>query len=423
MSVFLLTVLALLPLVIVLGRRCELTVQLLLVTSLVPGLIGFALVSRARGLPEDGLLILLAPSLVAAGLVLRRSAPATHAAGRGQGLLAPGALRWAAVGVLVLTAYHFTVVGIPALSADVETARFALGSSGLAGLPSRALLFGLPILALVTGTHRGRVSGPVTAWVWGGFVLSRLAMGFKGGLVEVVLLALTAGLLRGARLRPGAVAALVAGLAAALSFGLFIGGKYGTLADGGGPGAGYVATRLTTGAAEPAWFLVQYRGEVTSGGSAALHDAKYFAYRYLGVQGGPSFATDQLVSSLVTGTPRSGDSFLVPVTVGGGAYLLASVGLPAAVLGLVLCGVCFSRSCRLLTQGRSLPSAVVAAAVVIALRTFLQNGGGVYLAVNFAFTGALLLAPHALAAFLHGRAPKAPSLSGATVGLPRPVRP
>lgn len=422
MSIFLLAVLALLPLVIVLGRRRELTVQLLLMSSLAPGLIGFALVSRARGLPEDGLLVLLAPTLVAVGLVLRAPAPTTHHVGRDQGLLAPVALTWAAVGVLVLTAYHFAVVGIPALSAEVETARFALGSSGLAGLPSRALLFGLPVLALVTGTHRGRVSRSVTAWVWGGLVLSRLAMGFKGGLVEVVLLALTAGLLRGARLRPGAVVALVAGLAAALSFGLFIGGKYGTLADGGGPGAGYVATRLTTGAAEPAWFLVQYRDEVTSGGSAALHDARYFAYRYLGVQGGPSFATDQLVSSLVTGTPRSGDSFLVPVTVGGGAYLLASVGLPAAVLGLVLCGVWFSRSCRLLAQGRSLPSAVVAAAVVIALRTFLQNGGGVYLAVNFAFTAAMLLAPYAVAAVLQTGTPETSPAPRATAALPRPVR-
>lgn len=401
MSAVLVALLVLLPVVVVVSRRRELTAQLLLVVSLAPGLIGFALVSRARGMPEEGLLVLLAPALVAVGLVLHVPRTAgLDAPPPGSGLLAARPLSCAAAGVLALAAYHFAVVGIPVLSARVETVRFSLGASGLMGLPSRALLFGLPILALLTATHRGRVSTTTTAWVWGGFVVSRMAMGFKGGLLEVVIVALTAGLLRGARPRVGTVVALVAGLVAALLFGLFIGGRYGTLAGGDGPGADYVAARLTTGAADPAWWLVEYREEVTAGGSAALHDAQYFAYRYLDLPGGPSFATDQLVSSLVTGTIRSGDSFLVPVTVGGGAYLLASVGLPLAVLGLVLCGAWFSRSCRRLAEGTSLPAAVAAAAVLIGVRTFLLNGGGMYLLINYAFTCALLLLPCALAALL-----------------------
>lgn len=316
------------------------------------------------------------------------------------GFFSPGVS--AAVAVVSLgTILHFALIGVPALSASAEVDRFDLGASGYLGVPSRCVLFGLPLLALVTGAAKEHVSDRVLYVVWGLFIVSRLALGFKGGLLEVAIVLLTVLMVRGRLTRIRHVMLVLGVAVSAVGYAVLVGSQYETLSRGGGVTLGYVVQRMTVIAAEPGWYLLTVWNRAAPGESSLMHDLGYFGQRYFGIGDGPSFATDQLISSIITGTPRAGDSFLVPVTTGGPSYLITSVGPIAATIGLIVIGVIWTRVTIRLEVPTGFLSAAVAATILLALRTFLLNGGGAYLLINSTMGLLLVLAPYAVPTLAH----------------------
>ncbi|AVH58686.1 MULTISPECIES: hypothetical protein [Streptomyces] len=380
------------------GIQRRITPAFLLVLSMAPILVGFEMVCARLGpAPHNWAVYATVPAFTGGVLAVgRRGGKAGGRAG-----VRPAALRGSrqiglAVSALIvcgLTVTHFSIVGVPALSENPEIERFNLGASGLFGLPSRSVLFGLPILATLCGVKYDGLPRWVTGMVWAVFVLSRLALGFKGGLVEVLVVLLIAVLLRG-RVRPAAVISGLPLLALALCYGAWIGNQYQTVARSGGASLGYLLDRLTIVAASPAWYSLVLGRTATQGSPVFGYDLRHFAAHYLGLGSGPVFAYDEIVSSHVTGTPLTGGYFLVPVTTGGAAYLINSVGpvLTVAVAGTL--GYAWQRCCHRITATREVLVVLVCIVFILATRTFLINGGGAYVVVNYGFVLALLAIPY-----------------------------
>ena len=108
--------------------------------------------------------------------------------------------RYVTVLVFFTTAFalfHFASGGIPIFSHNIETSRFEFDSSGFFGIPGRVYLYGLPLVAGVA-LARSRQAGlhwykdRVTLVAVSVFVVSRLLSGFKGGLLEVLIVLLVA---------------------------------------------------------------------------------------------------------------------------------------------------------------------------------------------------------------------------------------
>ncbi|MGI5197913.1 hypothetical protein ACQEVY_30500 [Streptomyces sp. CA-288835] len=386
------------------GGQRRISPAFLLVLSMAPILVGFEMVCARLGPPPHSWAVYAtAPAFTVGVLAVGwRGGEARVVPRSGHARVHPAAL-WGSqqIGLAVsallvcgLTVTHFSIVGIPALSGNPEIERFNLGASGLFGLPSRGVLFGLPILATLCGVKYARLPGWVTGMVWAVFVLSRLALGFKGGLVEVLVVLFTVVLLRRGRVRPATVIAGLPLLALTMGYGTWIGNQYQTLARSGGASLGYVLDRLTIDAASPAWYSLVLGRTATQGDPAFGHDLRYFAAHYLGLGNGPTFAYDKIVSSYVTGTPLTGDSFLVPVTAGGAAYLINSVGAVLAVVVAGALGYAWQRCCDQIAATRRVPVGLVCITYILAARTFLLNGGGAYLAVNYGCALALLAIPY-----------------------------
>ncbi|MFN8079298.1 MAG: hypothetical protein U0Q19_07010 [Kineosporiaceae bacterium] len=296
----------------------------------------------------------------------------------------------------LLTIVHFVRGGVPALSGTAEVSRFDLGSSGLLGMPSRSVLYGLPVLCLAFSALGSRLPPHLGQIAWGLLVASRLAMGFKGGMVDAGVIYLTALLLQPtmSKARLTRAGALVA--AGSVGYGVWIGSHYSTIVRTGGMSLRYMADRMSIMAAEPGWLGLELGRMTTAGESILTYDLRYFADRYFHITTGPDFAWDQLVSSFITGTPRAGDYFLVPVTTGAPAYLALSVppSLVLVVVGII--GVLWGRSERqLITAGHPV-RCLAAATGILALRLFLLNGAGAYVAINLSFTFGFILTLYTL---------------------------
>ena len=99
----------------------------------------------------------------------------------------------------LFTLIHFAADGIPVLSGNVETSKFEFGKS-LFGIPGRIYLYGLP-LATGAALARSRQLGlrwskdRLTLIAISLFTVSRLLSGFKGGLLEVLIVLLIAAVL------------------------------------------------------------------------------------------------------------------------------------------------------------------------------------------------------------------------------------
>lgn len=364
--------------------------------------IGFVMLVRERSYVPGGWLVIVAPALFLFGVALGagRRVPGPGTDGRTANLRpALVAMAWV-LGALAII--HFSSVGVPLFSSSIETSRFDVGSSGLGGFPSRAVLYGLPIAALgALATHRAETHR-VTVALWLMFTVTQVFLGFKGGLVEVVLIttlgvAIRFGRLSFRQLRWVGLGGLVAG-----GYITLVGTRYQTLA-GGGSGLDYILRRSTSDAIIAGYTALTARPVgIPADSSVFLRDFGVLLGRYLGTAPeGHSF--DELVSAVVTGTPLQRGAFLVPVTVGGPVYLLYSVPVILAALILIAIGVVWSVSIRRLQRASSVTSLVTAAVMLYALRVFLMNGNGAYLLINLGFTLFLLLSSAGIGVALHSQ--------------------
>lgn len=381
---------SIISIVLLLFRDWRVTPALLLLIQLALPTLGFQLLQEQHGEVITGWVVLAAPLFVAFGMVLwpknqiRRDA-------EGVPFDMAAFLRHSIVVLTVLAVVHFAIGGIPAFSSSLETERFNLGGSGLGGFPSRAVMYAIPALALISLATVTDRTKRITVIIWGIFIISRLAMGFKGGLLEVIFLGFIAYLIRVGRPKARHLMLFFAGLSLALVYVEVVRSQYATSA-GGASALDYILHRSTTQAIESGYMALWYSPSVGLGEPVFWYDLKQLLLRYLGLAGSGDFTFDMLISSIITGTPLGLGMFVVPVTVGGAVYLLFSMSIPFVVAVLVSLGFAWNWAVHAIANKKSVVICIIAAVALIGIRMFLLNGNGAYLIINLTFTIAMLSA-------------------------------
>jgi hypothetical protein len=356
--------------------------QLLLVLISLPS-IGLALLCDEFGYLPLSTLIVCSPAFVVVGILIgeskrsrKTSAAETPPDNR---------FLWAASFIVgALSLYHLTQVGIALFSANVEVDRFNLGASGLFGLPSRSVLFGLPALALYTIVSYSEDKKRITVFNWVLFAITQFSLGFKGALFTLIS-TLVLGLLLQGRLRGAKLAILSAvGIAASTMYALSVASRYGTISTGN-LNIQLIIDRITLETARPQYLALRMQ-ETLSGltGSALWHDIPIFLEKYL-TGFTPRLTVESIVSATLTGTPPSREYFIVQVTIGGPIYLLLTGGILLTVSILVILGFLWSKGSAMIRNPSSHFVGVQLALFLETLSVFLTNGNGAYLLINTGF--------------------------------------
>lgn len=351
--------------------------------------LGFFILQTENGPVRDGWLVLAAPLFIAIGMVFgpqrKRASESINSD--------PVFTQFLVHAFWILTALaslHFALGGIPVFSASIETDRFNLGSSGLGGFPSRAVLYAIPALALLSLSTVSEATRRQTLAIWALYVLTQLGLGFKGGALEIIVLAAIGYLIRVARPKFKHMFFFLLSLLGALAYVEIVRSLYATTSSGGTDGVQYVMDRVTTESIQSGYLALWHSPDFSGGLSAFWHDLQQLLMRYLGMAEYGDYTFDMLMSSIVTGTPLGMGMFIVPVTVGGTIYLMFSMGMPFVVAVLAILGWTWSWAIASIRGKPGVLRCTLAAVLVIGLRIFLLNGNGAYLAINLTFTVFLL---------------------------------
>lgn len=350
---------------------------------------GFFLLQEKQGAVDDGWIVSVAPFLIGVGIILHKSDSQEQ-------WIIPDKpwlklfLRDSAIILFILAAMHFSITGITLFSDQVEIDRFSSGSSGFGGFPSRAVLFGIPALALISLATVTAKTRNITVAIWVLFVVSNIFLGFKGAILEALFLALTAYLVRVKYPKARHIAAFAVGLVIALLYVFVVQIRYAT-SGGTAGGLQYIFDRSTTQAIESGYLALLYAPSLGEARNVFIDDMGVLIRRYLGLTDGYAYTFDWQMSSIVTGTPLGPANFIVPVTVGGAVYLIFSLGVPMAAFALVLIGMVWTKATQLVRSGRSAGVLAAGAVTLMGLRMFLMNGNGAYVLINLSFTFLILL--------------------------------
>lgn len=346
---------------------------------------------------------LLGTASFAAGYALARRR--TSAAGESNVAGADG-LRRSLTGLSFLTialvAIHFARGGAPLLSSNVETARFQIASSGLLGIPSRAYLFGLPIIVLAYASLRNRTrhESQVLAVVAAMFVASRMLGGLKAGLLEVMFVALIALIIRSrgsSLISSAAVLRRVLLGVLAVFFAAYLSTQYATVHTKSVAGAAnYLSNRLTTGTVSAGAFAVEAHG-LGERGPYIYRDFLYYGNRYAkgipaawGLFTPPQYSTSRLISTGLTGVAPNTSDYVSPIAVGLTPSLFLDWSWPGVVFGMALAGFLIRRLQWRSIQRSALSSGIWGASCLVGMYVII-NGGLAYYSINFAATAVLYI--------------------------------
>jgi hypothetical protein len=376
--------------------RCggRLTPSVLTMTTLVPIAIGHATLDRTLPGAQTASAYLLSLVAMVLGYVVRRpSHVQERIASQTTQHEIPDATKRALITATIviagLTIYHFSRIGLPILSPTVEADRFNFTGSGLFGLPGRAYLFGVPILA-AGGVYamrqwpsmQGRIGIFVTAV--GLLVLSRLASGFKSGLLEVVTILFFATATTGLGLSIGdALRRYLLVAALGLVFAVQVSHSYATLAGLSQTGAIQALIQRSTGqGALPGRIVMQPNPPLPIRPSNAIvNDFWYFGARYTGISSS-RFSFSQIVAAAEFGAPLSSGGTLPPVTVGAFPQLYYDYGVTAYPLFFLL-GYCYNRVERAAMAAPTLLQYLTAITIIFILHEYVTKGNLVYLILNW----------------------------------------
>ncbi len=302
--------------------------------------------------------------------------------------------------VVSFVLYHFSQVGVPLFSSDVEVDRFNFSGSGLAGIPGRMYLFGLPFCVfLISNGLRGPFVGGYRLLLiacWAAYICVNLIGGFKGGVTNLLVMGLVVASLNGSpiSLRSMLFTRRLLVLIGAILFGIGISFKYGTVGVSSvSQGFSYLALRLTVIAAEPGHFAIREFGISGTYAQQFINDASYFLHKYFAFLGaGPatSFSFEKIVSAGLSQTPLSDDSFLVPVTVGAFPELLVNLGIAASVIIMLLVGMGYSYLYLRSKNSRGPYATAMYAFGLFIMQAYVLNGDLMYGIFNFILMCALL---------------------------------
>jgi hypothetical protein len=307
------------------------------------------------------------------------------------------------VGVVsFFVAYHFIVGGVPLFADDVELKRFSFLDSGLFGVPGRMYLYGLPFLAAyvsrvqeLTPSKSGR---QLRNFVWAEFVLAMILSGFKGSLIQVLVIWI---LIRSVSNKPLTLRATlrlkyVAVLVTAILFGALIAQRYGTLEiTGPSRTATYLAARSTVIAAGPGALAVRILPPHPTG-FYHTDDFIYYTQKYLRipVTDREVFPMEKLVSAQLSNTELDEGEFIVAVTVGAFAGFVVDFGMPVAFILMLCVGMLYGWIAKRTPRTRS-PFAFAAFVLILrSLDAVIVNGGLAYYIFNIGLMLLILLAIH-----------------------------
>lgn len=379
----------LLGLIIIYVKERQISSTHVMVIQLSLPTIGFLILQDRHGPVDNGWLVLSAPIILAFGMLIGKTSRKCPNLLDQRSWL-PDYLKYATMVLTLLAILHYSRTGVALFSEQVETERFDQGSSGFGGFPSRAVMYGLPTLALLSLATLSAATKRITVAIWSVFILSKFALGFKGALLEIILLGIIGYLIRFRRPRIGHLIALGVGVITALVYALVVRSTYATY-DAGSSNLQYVIDRSTTQAIEAGYSALSHAGELKLDSSVFPYDLGVLLTRYSGFQNEYAYTFDWLMSSIITGTPLGPGNFIVPVTVGGPVYLLFSMPTAFAMVAIILAGSLWVWCLRALRNSGRMLDLIGAAAIIIGLRIFLMNGNGAYLAINLAFTFMMLL--------------------------------
>jgi len=406
MSVLAILLILLIPIVTLCLESARLTPLVVTSLYLTPILFGYAELD-ARNDTHTSLLYCAAASCFIVGYLThekfrhrRRALIASSDRLHSPSRTAPG-LRLFGWIVVMLTAYHFVVAGVPLFSADIETSRFDFTSSGLLGIPGRMFLFGLPFTVLLVTVASGgkllQVSRAFVIFAWCAYAAANLLGGFKGGLVSVLTTMLLA---RSITSRPLSLRRMVVGwrivvIVIALLYGGVISLRYRSLGlNSPADVVPYLAARATVSAAEPGYLVFARFGTDGTGGELFTQDTKYFLTKYLPflpLEQSVAFPFEKTISAALSRTPISSTAFIVPVTIGAFPELVANLGIGIALSGMFLIGVVLS---HLVSRAQRCTTALKGALFALAvyfLQIYILNGDLVYSFLNLSLMGVLLL--------------------------------
>lgn len=387
--------------VTIVTARGRLTPFFLTTLSLVPVAVGHARLDSLMPLARNtSALYLVSLWLLVAGYVTATSRYATRPPQHHDRAIARSEVK--AISVLVvaiasLTLYHFARVGIPILSANVEVARYNFTGSGLVGVPGRAFLFGVPLVAVAAlrlwrGAPDDRRLRTVAVSTVVLLVLSRIAAGFRSGALEV-LVVIFVGLAssgRGLSLYQG-LRRYAIPVAMAFVFAVQLSQAYGTVArQGSDPGWQIIWDRATIGVAESGHLALQSGNVLVLSPETALgNDGLYFLARYAGVGEDTRYTFSQNIAAVVSAVPLDYAKSAAPVTVGGFPELYYDMGLAAFVV-MLAAGVGYRKVEHLAFTTDRTPTYVLAVATIFAVNDAVTKGEPIYALLNWGFVGCLV---------------------------------
>jgi len=309
-------------------------------------------------------------------------------------LASRSALGWLSVATVALVVIHFARGGVPLFSKGIETARFQIASSGLLGLPSRAYLFGLPILILAYASLKYRTSREARIiWLLAAtFVVSRLLGGLKSGLLEVTFVALLAHIIhsgRAPRLLSGPVARRAAIGLVAVVFAGYLGTQYASVQAGSIHGAAdYLVGRMTVGTVSAGAYAVEDRG-LNDAGPYLLKDFLYYTNRYAadaprrtGLFTPPLYDESRLISTGLVGLPPATSGYVSPVAPGLAASLFLDWGWGGVCVGMAIAGFLLRRLQWRAVGVLGLSAGIWGTAALVGVYV-ISNGGLAYYTINF----------------------------------------
>lgn len=370
-------------------RERRISPGLILIAQLALPTLGFAILQANNGEVRDGWLVLAAPLIIAVGMALGRSPRETSELASSNPVFAQF-LKHAFWILSTLAVLHFALGGIPVFSASIETDRFNLGSSGLGGFPSRAVLYGIPVVALLSLATVSEATKRQTVAIWTLYICTQLALGFKGSALEIIVMAAIAYTIRVGTPQLKHLALFGLCLVIAFVYVEVVRSLYATTSVSDTRGFEYILDRVTTEAIESGYLALWHSPDFSGGLSAFWHDLQQLIARYLGRSDAGDFTFDMLMSSIVTGTPLGVGMFIVPVTVGGTVYLMFSLATPLVVAVLAAIGFAYSWAVASLRGKPSILRSIFAAVLLVGLRIFVLNGNGAYLTINLSFAFFLL---------------------------------
>lgn len=413
------SILAVLLLII---RERRISPGLILIGQLALPTLGFAILQNNNGEVRDGWLVLAAPLIIAVGMALGRSPREAGELVSSEPVFAQF-LKHAFCILSILAVLHFALGGIPVFSASIETDRFNLGSSGLGGFPSRAVLYGIPVVALLSLSTVNEATKRLTIAIWALYILTQLGLGFKGSALEIIVMAAIAYLIRIGTPKFKHMMLFALSLLVAFIYVEVVRSLYATTSASDAGGFEYILDRVTTEAIESGYLALWHSPDFSGGLSAFWHDSQQLVARYLGQADSGDYTFDMLMSSIVTGTPLGVGMFIVPVTVGGTVYLMFSLATPLVVAVLAAIGFAYSWAVATLRGKPSILRAIFAAVLIIGLRIFVLNGNGAYLAINLSFAIFLLWMCALPSLYMNRDHRLGDFQSGRSVNVPRrPVR-